>query len=295
MAQTDAEARKEWLAADLDRSGSIDFSEFCRLGKRKKVLCTLPHKLQADPGKVEQAASVIQGRLRSRTDGGGGSGSLPCAGTPAARTVPPPPMAGSSSSGSGAYETEGLNPFDRQLWRTFDALLAGGDGSDTLSRREIDGALWAARFKMGQLQTSELAKIFARADVNKDGRIDWEEFKKLGKLAPSLADLAPPAKPLAREDLGAEVVYVLSPLIGAEELAILRAMAEMLEHCLDGWVRARSSPCSPMPSLLPHQAPRWQHRVRRPLLACDAQGRAKHTPPHHHTTTKPAQPARLQS
>ena len=33
-------------------------------------------------------------------------------------------------------------------------------------------------------------------------------------------------------------LYVLPPLAGAEELAMLRAMAELLERCLDGWVHA---------------------------------------------------------
>ena len=73
LATSDADAQKEWRSADADRSGAIDFKEFCKLGKRKKALASLPAKIAANPKKVEQAAEVIQRRLRQRVSAAGGA------------------------------------------------------------------------------------------------------------------------------------------------------------------------------------------------------------------------------
>ena len=138
--------------------------------------------------------------------------------------------------------------FELKLWRTFDALLADDDRSDGLSRREMDGALWAARFKMGVKGRSQLAKLFTEFDKNKDGRIQWKEFKELGKRVTCLADLDPGEL----EDVVDEgPIYVMPPVTAAEGLARLRSTAELLERCLDGWVQRSIGEAAGYDLLLP--------------------------------------------
>ena len=230
LVATDGEALYEWRKADLDQSGSVDFKEFLKLGKHKKALADLPSKLQANSNKVEAAASVIQARLRKAEKAG--------------------PEGGAAASGSGEdhgqfvkkknkrTQPPGLSELELKLWRVFDALL-DDDTEESLSRRELDGALWAARFKVGQTGTKQLAELFSAADRNKDGRIDWEEFKELGKNVKCLAELDPSDNyemPPPVDDGPTELMFILPPLSGPEALAALRAIADLLEKCLDGWV-----------------------------------------------------------
>ena len=262
LVDTDAEARREWTATDSDKSGTVDWKEFKRLGKRRKVLATLPKVLQAKPEKVEAAANVIQARLRKRA---GTPAPAPPPREPSPARPPAPSLSRASSAATFAPvasaesdapppstppagapsfsrvrrpQPPGLTPFEAKLWRTFDALLPEGDTSRALSRRELDGALWAARFQMGTLKTKQLASLFAQADANADGRIDWEEFKAFGHLMPQLAELDPgeEAEPQAVSELFRGPMWVILPVSGAEGLALLRGVAELLERCLEAWV-----------------------------------------------------------
>lgn len=262
LVETDAEARREWTATDTDKSGLVEWKEFLRLGKRRKVLSTLPKVLQAKPEKVEAAANVIQLRLRKRAGGDAAAAAKPAA-APAPKTAaslapvassskasaPPPATPPASSAGAPSFSSraprpypDGLSKFEKKLWRTFDALLADDDTSMSLSRRELDGALWAARMSMGQLRTKQLASLFAQADANADGRIDWDEFKNFGAQMPFLAELDPgeteaPAEPQAPADLFRDApMWVILPCTSPQGLAFLRGTAELLERCLTAWV-----------------------------------------------------------
>ena len=72
VAEDEEEVQLEWMVADADDSGSIEWGEFCALGKRRKVLATLVECLEADPKRLEQAATLIQKRIPSRLKAGGG-------------------------------------------------------------------------------------------------------------------------------------------------------------------------------------------------------------------------------
>ena len=244
LVTTETECLREWEMADTDRSGKVEWKEFLKLGKKKKALAQLPSKLQASPAKVEQAAALIQNRLRSKQ----GSSDVGLAGTsaPAPAASGRDPAAGPSLGGGGnRTQPRGLSPFELKLWRTFDALLPDEDAT-SLTRKEIDGALWAARFKVGVHGTKQLAKLFSAADANHDGRIDWDEFKKLGSKQACLAELDPgevaavlpsdEPPPIAGASSDHGTVYILQPVASAEGLALLRATADLLERCLDNWV-----------------------------------------------------------
>ena len=75
-----------------------------------------------------------------------------------------------------ATRPAGLTPFEAKLWRAFHR--ADADGSGAISAEELAAALEA-----GGLHgtAAEYATLFKSADKDHNGRVEWEEFKKLGK------------------------------------------------------------------------------------------------------------------
>ena len=339
LVENDLDAKKAWASADADRSGVVEWDEFLRVGKRSKVLATLPAALKANPAKADAAAKMIQDRIKGKKAVGSKApvkakaapakrSALAYAPTPAPPADPPSP-APPEPSRAPQFKRENrpqppnLSPFEIKLWRTFNALLADDDPTHSLSRRELDGALWAARFTIGSIKTkqvssrpahasarrhprghdscrnrsfpclpslpslpcpwpslaflclsfrptraqppraalpvccpsllaSQLASLFISADVDRNGRIDWAEFRALGTQMPCLADLdpgEPEGPPEAVGQLFTGPAYVILPVTSAEGLAMLRAVAELLERCLDAWVHWSTEPDSSRPAL----------------------------------------------
>lgn len=173
LVENDLDAKKAWASADADRSGVVEWDEFLRVGKRSKVLATLPAALKANPAKADAAAKMIQDRIKGKKAVGSKApvkakaapakrSALAYAPTPAPPADPPSP-APPEPSRAPQFKRENrpqppnLSPFEIKLWRTFNALLADDDPTHSLSRRELDGALWAARFTIGSIKTKQVS------------------------------------------------------------------------------------------------------------------------------------------
>ena len=75
-----------------------------------------------------------------------------------------------------AARPAGLTPFEAKLWRAFHR--ADADGSGAISAEELAAALEACGLHG---TAAEYATAFKSADKDHNGRVEWEEFKKLGK------------------------------------------------------------------------------------------------------------------
>ena len=75
-----------------------------------------------------------------------------------------------------AARPAGLTPFEAKLWRAFHR--ADADGSGAISAEELAAALEACGLHG---TAAEYATLFKSADKDHNGRVEWEEFKKLGK------------------------------------------------------------------------------------------------------------------
>ena len=211
--EEEVQARKEWIAADLDKSGGIEWPEFAKLGNRCKELATFIDYVAGRKEEVERAANLIQRhsarRMRTRAEddrrgGGGGCGRSQGSGEGGLQKEQVPSGARVSErawelallaeeadengrNSARATEREapvGLSGFEKALWAAF--VLADRDGSGALSRYEFTLALKAA----GVIEEDvEARKEWKAADQDESGAIEWPEFCVLGKRRKELATL----------------------------------------------------------------------------------------------------------
>ena len=210
--RTRAEARAEWIAADSNASGWVEWSEFCAFGMRRQQLGQLAERLGQRPDVLDRAARLIQGHSRSRLFTGSGKAeqqpALGGVGTVAAVANVPPwreddakwleelradeqaatrsaRRYGGNKGATGRRMTPpGICGIERALWASF--LLADTDASGHLSRWEFTQALLA----VGVVQNESDARLeWARCDRDASGHIEWEEFRQLGQRRKALCAL----------------------------------------------------------------------------------------------------------